>query len=119
VSIAFGIVAIVYYPVPSIAFAVIWVAWWLLATGVLGILTAVQQRRSGLPWGWSAAAGVLSVLASGVALVSPPVTLAAIMGLIAGFGIVSGITLVIGALKLRGAVHPMAQKIERLAHHPG
>ena len=40
------------------------------------------------------------------ALLSPPVTLAAIMGLIAAFAIVAGVALLMGAFKLRSLVRP-------------
>jgi len=89
----------------SLTFAVIWVAWWLMVTGILGIYAALQQRKLGVQWGWTGAFGVLSVVASAVALLAPPVTLSAIMGLIAGFGIVAGLALIIGAFKLRSVVH--------------
>ena len=49
--------------------------------------------------------GVLSLVASVFALLSPPVTLAAIMGLIAAFAIVAGVALLMGAFKLRSVVH--------------
>jgi uncharacterized membrane protein HdeD (DUF308 family) len=49
---------------------------------------------------------VLSVVAAGFALLAPPITLAAIMGLIGGFAVVSGIALIIGAFKLRSVVNP-------------
>jgi len=105
VGIGFGIAALIYYPVLSLTFAVIWVAWWLMVTGILGIYAALQQRKLGVQWGWTGAFGVLSVVASAVALLAPPVTLSAIMGLIAGFGIVAGLALIIGAFKLRSVVH--------------
>jgi uncharacterized membrane protein HdeD (DUF308 family) len=101
VGVGFGIAALIYYPVLSLTFAVVWVAWWLLFTGILGLYVAFHQRQLGLPWGWSAAFGVLSVAASVFALLAPPVTLAAIMGLIAAFAVVGGIALVWGAYKLR------------------
>jgi uncharacterized membrane protein HdeD (DUF308 family) len=104
VGVGFGIAALIYYPVLSLTFAVVWVAWWLLFTGVLGIYMALQQRTLGIQWGWSAAFGVLSVVASAFALLAPPVTLAAIMGLIAAFAIVGGVALVWGAFKLRSLV---------------
>ncbi len=50
--------------------------------------------------------GVLSVVAGIFALLSPPATLAAIMGLIAGFAIVVAIVSIAGAFKLRALVHP-------------
>jgi uncharacterized membrane protein HdeD (DUF308 family) len=75
-------------------------------TGILGIYGALQERRMGVQWGWTMAFGVLSLVASLFALLAPPVTLAAIMGLIAGFAIASGVALVMGAFKLRSIVHP-------------
>jgi uncharacterized membrane protein HdeD (DUF308 family) len=104
VGVGFGIAALIYYPVLSLTFAVVWVAWWLLFTGILGLYVAFQQRHLGVQWRWSAAFGVLSVAASVFALLAPPVTLAAIMGLIAAFAIVGGIALVWGAFKLRSLV---------------
>ena len=104
VGVGFGIAALVYYPVLSLSFAVVWVAWWLLFTGILGIYAAFMEKSMGVAWGWTAAFGVLSVVASVFALLSPPATLAAIMGLIAGFAIVVGVALLFGALKLRSLV---------------
>jgi uncharacterized membrane protein HdeD (DUF308 family) len=105
VGVGFGIAALVYYPGLSLAFAVVWFAWWLLVTGILGIYGAIRQKQLGLQWGWSLAFGILSVIASMFALLSPPVTLAAILGLIAGFGLVSGIVLIAGGLRVRSLVH--------------
>jgi uncharacterized membrane protein HdeD (DUF308 family) len=105
-GVGFGIAALAYYPTLSLAFAVVLVAWWLMFTGILGIYAAFQQKKLGVQWGWTAAFGVLSVIASAFALLAPPVTLAAIMGLIAGFGIVSGTALIVGAFKLRSIVKP-------------
>jgi uncharacterized membrane protein HdeD (DUF308 family) len=45
----------------------------------------------------------VSIVTGVLALMSPPTTLAAIMGLIAGFAIVSGIVLLIGAFRLSSA----------------
>ena len=55
-------------------------------------------------WGWTALFGILSVIASVYALLAPPLTLLAIMALIAWFAIVSGVALLIGAVKLRSVV---------------
>src|SRR6266404_4646169 len=101
VSIAFGIASLIYYPVLSLTFAVVWVAWWLTITGVLGLYVGMRQKQIGLPWGWTIAFGILSVAAGLFALLAPPVTLAAIMGLIAGFAIVSGVALLVAAYTMR------------------
>jgi uncharacterized membrane protein HdeD (DUF308 family) len=106
VGVGFGIAALVYYPTLSLSFAVVWVAWWLLFTGILGIYAALQERRMGVQWSWAMAFGIVSVVASVFALLAPPVTLAAIMGLIAGFAVVSGVALIMGAFKLRSIVNP-------------
>ncbi len=106
VGVGFGIAALVYYPGLSLTFAVVWVSWWLMLTGILGIYAAVMQKNLGVQWGWTGAFGVLSVVAGVFALLAPPVTLAAIMGLIAGFALVSGVALIVGAFKLRSVVHP-------------
>lgn len=104
VGVGFGIAALVYYPGLSLTFAVVLVAWWLTISGAIGIYVAVMEKKLGLQWGWAAAFGVLSVLAGLFAILAPPVTLAAIMGLIAGFAIVSGFTLIFGAFKVRSVV---------------
>ena len=104
VSVGFGIAALIFYPVLSLTFAVVWVAWWLMLTGVLALYAAFAQRKLGVQWGWTAASGVLSVIASVFALGAPPVTLVAIMALIAGFAIASGVALIIGGFKVRSAV---------------
>jgi uncharacterized membrane protein HdeD (DUF308 family) len=103
VSAIFGIAALYYYPILSLAFAVVWAAWWLFLTGGLAIYGALMERRMGVSWGWTLGFGILSVVAGGFALMSPPVTLAAIIGLISGFAIVSGVVLLVGASRLSSA----------------
>jgi len=101
ISAAFGVAALYYYPVLSLVFAVVWTSWWLLLTGGAGVYTAFQQRAAQLPWGWTLAWGVLSIVVGAVALIFQPVTLAAIMGLLSAFAIVGGIFLLLGAARLR------------------
>ena len=103
ISVAFGIFALYDYPVLSLVFAVVWVSWWLVLSGAVAIYVAFQLRSAHLSWGWTLAFGVLSVVVGIYALVYQPATLAAIMGLIAGFAIVAGILLLIGAIQLKSA----------------
>ena len=103
VSAAFGVAALYYYPALSLAFAVIWAAWWLFLTGGLAIYAAMMERRLGVSWGWTLALGIVSIFGGVFAFMSPPATLAAIMGLIAGLAIVSGIMMLIGAFQLSSA----------------
>jgi uncharacterized membrane protein HdeD (DUF308 family) len=103
ISLAFGIAALYYYPGLSLTFAVLWVGYWLLVTGALGIYAAIMERRMNAPWGWTLVFGLIAVLAGIYAIMAPPVTLAAIMGLIAGFAIVWGIALLAGFFWLGSA----------------
>src|SRR4051794_3476052 len=104
VSAAFGVAALYYYPTLSLAFAVVWVAWWLILSGVLATYAAVLERRVNLSsWGWTLTFGLLAGVTGVLAIMNPPTTVAAIMGLIAGFAIVSGVALLIGAFRLNSA----------------
>ena len=103
VGVGFGIAALYYYPGLSLTFAVVWATWWLLLIGALAIYAAVVERSLGLSWGWTLAFGIVSVGTGVLAIMNPPATLAAIMGLIAGFAVVSGVVLLIGAFKLSSA----------------
>jgi len=100
VGVAFGVAAFYYYPGLSLAFAVAWTAWWLLLTGGFAIYVALQERQLDLPWGWTLVYGLAAIVTSAFAFMNPPVTLVAIMGLIATFAIVSGVVLLVGAYKL-------------------
>jgi uncharacterized membrane protein HdeD (DUF308 family) len=108
ISTAFGIAALYYYPALSLAFAVVWVAWWLFLTGGIALYAAILERRMGVSWGWTLAFGILSIVAGVFAFMSPPATLAAIMGLIAGFAIISGVFLLMGAFRLSSVKQEIA-----------
>ncbi|HEY2165498.1 MAG TPA: DUF308 domain-containing protein [Gemmatimonadaceae bacterium] len=103
IGIVFGIAALYNYPGLSLAFAVIWVAWWLIVSGALAVYAAVVERSIGLSWGWTLAFGLVALAAGVFAIMSPGVTLASIMGLIAGFAIVSGFVHLMGAYSLSSA----------------
>jgi uncharacterized membrane protein HdeD (DUF308 family) len=100
VSIGFGVAAIYYYPVLSLTFAVVWVVAWLIATGALAIYIAIEERRVGLPWGWTMAFGLASMVTGAFAGSRPYAAVGAIMGLMAGFAIVAGVLHIYGAFKL-------------------
>jgi uncharacterized membrane protein HdeD (DUF308 family) len=100
VSVAFGGAALYFYPVLSLAFAVTGTAAWLLVTGTFAISDAMAERRLGAPWGWTLAFGMVAIATGALAVVTPPATLAALMGVIAGFGLVGGIVHLIGAYRL-------------------
>jgi uncharacterized membrane protein HdeD (DUF308 family) len=100
VSAVFGLAALYFYPALSLAFVVVWATWWLFLTGALAIYVAIQERRLDMSWGWTLTFGIVSIVAGILALLYTPATLAAIMGLIAGFAIVSGAVLLAGAVRL-------------------
>jgi uncharacterized membrane protein HdeD (DUF308 family) len=106
VSVGFGVAALYYYPGLSLTFAVVLFAWWLTFGGAIAVYAAVQQKKLGMAWGWSAVAAALSIVAGVFALLVPPATLAAIMGLIAAYAIVSGAMFLAAAFKLRSVAHP-------------
>jgi len=113
ISAAFGVAALYYYPSLSLAFVITWVSFWFALTGIMAITVAMQQRKAGLPWGWVFTFGVVSLLASVAAWLSPPATLGAVIGLIAGFAIVSGVVLLIGAFKIKSMAHEVTQAVRQ------
>jgi uncharacterized membrane protein HdeD (DUF308 family) len=100
VNAVFGIAALYYYPGLSLALAVTLTAWWLLVTGGLAIYAAMVERQMGVSWGWTLAFAILSIICGVLAIMNPPTTLAALMGLIAGFAIVAGVVHLIAAYRL-------------------
>jgi uncharacterized membrane protein HdeD (DUF308 family) len=100
VSVAFGGAALYFYPALSLVFAVTWTALWLLVTGSFAIYDAMAERRLGAPWGWTFAFGVVAIATGALAFVTPPATLAALMAVIAGFGLAGGTVHLIGAYRL-------------------
>ena len=101
VSAIFGLAALYYYPSLSLTFAVFWTAWWLLTAGTLGIFVAMQERKASLPWGWTLWFGITAFTASVLAFMYPGITLGALISVIASFGIVSGIVMLVGAARLQ------------------
>ncbi len=103
IGIVFGVAALYNYPGLSLAFAVIWVAWWLILSGLVAIYAAVVERSLGISWAWTLVFGLVAIVAGAFAFMSPGVTLASIMGLIAGFAILSGIVHLMAAYSLSSA----------------
>jgi uncharacterized membrane protein HdeD (DUF308 family) len=117
VSIAFGIAAIKYYPGLSLAFVVALTAGWLLAGGAVSIYAALQERKAGVSWGWTLASGIVAVLGGVFAFVSPPATLAALMGFIAAIAMLSGFVLLMAAYQLASFKRDVKQFVGTAAAH--
>jgi uncharacterized membrane protein HdeD (DUF308 family) len=111
VNAGFGIAALYYYPGLSLAFAVTLTAWWLLVTGGLAIYAATVERQMKVSWGWTLAFGILSIICGVLAIMNPPSTLAALMGLIAGFAFVGGIVQLIAANRLSSFKHEVGRVV--------
>lgn len=101
VSVLFGVAAFYYYPGLSLSFAVIWTAMWLFTAGALGIYVAVQERNAGLTWGWTLVWALIAIVGGVFAVMLPGITLISLVSLIAGFGIVSGIALLVAASRMQ------------------
>jgi uncharacterized membrane protein HdeD (DUF308 family) len=101
VSVAFGVAALYYFPGLSLTFAVLWTAYWLIATGLVAVYISIQERRLGVSWGWTLAFALIAVAGGVVALMNPLATLATLLGIIAGFSFVSGVVLLIGAGRMQ------------------
>jgi uncharacterized membrane protein HdeD (DUF308 family) len=117
VSVGFGIAAFYYYPILSLAFAVVWVGWWLLLSGGLGIYVAIEEKRLGVPWGWTMAFALAGVVVGVLALLNPPITLAAIMGVLAAFALVTGVLNLVGAYKLASFKEDIAAALRPAGQH--
>jgi uncharacterized membrane protein HdeD (DUF308 family) len=63
VGVAFGVAALYFYPVLSLTFAVVWSALWLTTSGVFAIYAAVEEKKAGVPWGWTLTFGILALAA--------------------------------------------------------
>ena len=101
VGVLFGATALYYFPGLSLAFAVLWTAYWLMFSGVMAVYAAFMERRVGLSWGWTMAFGLVAIVGGLFALVEPVVTLATLIGLIAAFAIISGVVLLMGAGRMQ------------------
>jgi hypothetical protein len=111
VSAGFGVAALYYYPALSLVFVVYLVGLWLFIAGIVGVYVAVEEKRADLPWRWTLTWGLLGVVAGVAAMIYQGITLAAVMGLIAGFAIVSGIVLLAGAFRLRSLAHDVTASV--------
>ena len=104
----FGLAALYYYPALSLAFIIIWTVWWLAVGGITWFSVALYERRLHMPWGWTMAWGIFSIVMAVVAFENPPATIAALISLLAAFSIAGGILLLIAASRVRSAAKEIA-----------
>ncbi|HEY4132980.1 MAG TPA: DUF308 domain-containing protein, partial [Gemmatimonadaceae bacterium] len=97
----FGLAALDHYPSLSLSFIVVWTSFWLLAGGAFALFAAVQERRQGVSWGMTMLFGAISIVAGMMAIAYPGVTIAALMTVIATFGVVGGVTMLVAAVRMQ------------------
>lgn len=115
IGVGFGIAALYYYPVLSLTFAVYWTSLWLTMAGLVGIYVSMQERNMGVSWGWTLTFAIIAIVGGVFAVVLPGVTLASLISLIATFGIVGGIALVMGAGKMQSVETDFARAKDAMA----
>ena len=108
ISICFGVAAVYFYPVLSLAFMAVWVGFLLAGNGVVVIYASLQMKNAGISWLGTCMWGVLSLLGSMIAFLNPSVTLAVILELLAVFSMVSGFALLIAAWRIRAFTKHLA-----------
>ena len=118
ISVAFGGAAIYYYPGLSLAFAVTWTSLWLVLGGATVAYVSTQERRLGMPWGWTMALAVVGIFTGILAYVFPGITLASLMFVVAVFGIVGGVAMLVGAAKLNSIQHGVERAVQRVPRDP-
>lgn len=101
VGVAFGIAALYYFPGLSLTFAVAWVAYWLILSGVIALYLGFAERRAGISSGWTLLFGVVALAGGFIALMYPIATLATLLGFLAGFSIISGLFLIMAAVRMQ------------------
>ena len=115
ISVCFGIAAFYYYPALSLTFAVIWTAMWLLTAGVIGLYVSAQERSAGLSWGWTLVWSIVAVVGGVYAVMHPGMTLAGLISVIAGFGIVGGISLLVAAGRMQSVETTFTRSVGSMA----
>jgi uncharacterized membrane protein HdeD (DUF308 family) len=115
IGVGFGIAALYYYPVLSLTFAVFWTSMWLITAGLVAIYVSMQERNMGVSWGWTLAFAIIAIAGGVFAVMRPGITLASLISVIATFGIVGGIVLVIGAGKMQSVETDFARAKDAMA----
>ena len=118
ISVAFGGAAIYYYPGLSLAFVVMWTSLWLILGGATVAYVSTQERRLGMPWGWTMALALVGIFTGILAYVFPQITLASLMVVVAVFGIVGGVAMLVGAAKLNSIEHRVERAVQRVPRDP-
>jgi uncharacterized membrane protein HdeD (DUF308 family) len=98
-AILFGIVAL-FLPEATMLALVLLFAAYMLVDGVLAIVAGVRAARRHDRWGWLILEGAIDLIAGGIAVVWPLVTIVAFVWLLAAWAIVSGVILFTASFRL-------------------
>lgn len=115
VSVCFGVAAFYYYPGLSLTFAVVWTAMWLFTAGVIGLYVSAQERSMGLSWGWTLVWSLVALAGGVFSVMRPGITLAGLISVIAVFGIVGGIALLVTAGRMQSTETTFTRAVGSMA----
>jgi uncharacterized membrane protein HdeD (DUF308 family) len=99
VAIIFGIIALVMPGAALLAFVLLFAAY-MLVDGVLAIIAGVRAAQRHQRWGWLVFEGVLDLIAGGIAVVWPVITIVAFVFLMGAWAIVTGALLFAASFRL-------------------
>ena len=100
IAIAFGIVAW-FRPGLSLAALVLLFGAYMLADGILGVITAITGRKDHDDWGLLLVWGLIGVGVGILTLVAPGVTAIALLFYVAAWAIATGVLEIVAAIRLR------------------
>ena len=98
-AILFGIIALLLPEATMLALVLLFAAY-MLVDGVLAIVAGVRAARRHDRWGWLILEGAIDLIAGGIAVVWPLVTIVAFIWLLAAWAIVSGVILFAASFRL-------------------
>ena len=100
-AIVFGLVAFFATGATILSLLIVFAAL-MLADGVLNLVAGIRSARRRARWGVLILQGIASLIAAGVAVLLPGLTMIAFVYLIAAWAVVSGVLSVVAAIRLRG-----------------
>jgi uncharacterized membrane protein HdeD (DUF308 family) len=98
-AILFGVIALFLPDITMLALVFLFAAY-MLVDGVLAIVAGVRAARRHDRWGWLILEGAIDLIAGGIAVVWPLVTIVAFVWLLAAWAIVSGVILFAASFRL-------------------
>jgi uncharacterized membrane protein HdeD (DUF308 family) len=101
----------IFQPAVTALALLFYIAVWAIATGVVQLLTAIRLREE-IEHEWMLAlAGTASLAFGALLLLRPGAGALAVLGLIAGYGVVLGVLLVVLALEVRAAARRLEARL--------